>query len=702
MSLKQIIGADTLLDIQESYLQYIETSAAIYEVDGNYAASLFTSRWCDFLNQASKKLCGNVSEAEAMKSGKWICHEDCWAISLKSIKDKKPCEMECSGGIVIYAAPIIVEDIVFGSNNAGISNPPTDETKIREIADKFKVSSQELSKIAKEYMPRPEYVFNAVRNHILTASRTFVSTFLRRQAEEELIEYKEHLEVLVQERTAKLQTEVEERTKIEKELTDIFNLSLDIICIADLSYYFKKINPAFEKILGFTKEELLSRPFIEFIHPDDRDASIKEMIRLSQGMALTHFANRYLCKDGSYKYIEWAASPISDEGITYAIGRDVTKHRELEAQNKMILRTSIDSFIVVDPKGRLLDVNDSFCKMTGYSREEALKMSVSDIDAIESQEEAKIHIQRIIDTGGDRFETKQRTKDGRIIDVEVSVNYIKDKEIMFSFMRDITDRKTIERELNELNYNLQKRVAEEVQKNRLKDQLMYEQSRHIAIGELLVNIAHQWRQPLCAIGVIIQDLKDAYNCKELDDKYLENSIDTTFKELDYLSKTLDDFKNFYGRDGEKAYFNLSDTVHNTLSLMMGYLKSRNISIAYDMDDSIMIYGHTREFSQVILNLVSNIKDVFENRKIDNGLIKIASSIDPASGNVILTIMDNGGGIPDDILGKIFDPYFTTKSKRRGTGLGLYISKVMVEKNMNGSIIVRNTDDGCEFKIEVQR
>jgi len=145
-TLKAIVGEQLLLDIQNSYMEYLGTSAAIYEVNGDYAASLFTSNWCDFLNLSSKKLCGDVSEHAAQKSGKWICHEDCWQVSLQAMREAKPCERECSGGIIIYSVPIIADGTVIGVNNAGVSNPPTDLVKIRDIALRYKVSSEELLK----------------------------------------------------------------------------------------------------------------------------------------------------------------------------------------------------------------------------------------------------------------------------------------------------------------------------------------------------------------------------------------------------------------------------------------------------------------------------------------------------------------------------------------------------------------------------
>ncbi|MBF0343831.1 MAG: GAF domain-containing protein [Nitrospirae bacterium] len=278
----------------------------------------------------------------------------------------------------------------------------------------------------------------------------------------------------------------------------------------------------------------------------------------------------------------------------------------------------------------------------------------------------------------------------------------KDNEVEYFLftLKDVTLKKRYKDELRELNVNLQKRIDEEVEKSRRRDQLMYEQARHIAMGELLVNIAHQWRQPLCAIGVMVQDILDAYIFNELDEQYIEKSAKCIMKELLYLSDTIDDFKIFYERDKVKNHLNILHVVNRTLLLMADYFKSRGVTVDINIDGMINVYGYTNELSQVILNLLTNIRDIFEERRVNNGIVKIASYRETNTGRVVLTISDNGGGISNDIMGKIFDPYFTTKDKTRGTGLGLYIAKVIIEKNMQGAISVSNTVDGCQFRIEL--
>lgn len=254
MSLKNIIGEKLLYRIQDSYLKYLESSAAIYEVNGEYAAALFSSKYCDFLNQASRRLAGKTDE-EALKSGRWICHEDCWATSLKSIQDKRPCEMECSGGIKIYAAPIIANDMVIGSTNAGVSNPPTDEKGIKEIAEKYKVDPKELLRIAKEYVPRPEYVVNAAKNHILAAAESIAEIFLRKGAEEEIL--------LCQQAEEKLK-----QASVEWQKT--FDSIFDLVFIQDKDFRFVKVNKAVCDTLKVKSEDLIGKRCYEVLHKSDK------------------------------------------------------------------------------------------------------------------------------------------------------------------------------------------------------------------------------------------------------------------------------------------------------------------------------------------------------------------------------------------------------------------------------------------------
>ncbi|MBF0519364.1 MAG: PAS domain S-box protein [Nitrospirae bacterium] len=410
---------------------------------------------------------------------------------------------------------------------------------------------------------------------------------------------------------------------------------------------------------------------------------------------VTHFEYYYPLLE---RWYEGTVYPYTD-GISVYF-QDVTERKRLEEQDKTILRTSLDGFIIFNTEGGFIETNDAFCNMTGYTSEDLLNMSLSDIEASESPEETRLHIQQISDVGSDKFETKHKTKDGRIIDVEVSINFIRNSGLIFAFLRDITKRKNMEMQLNELNKNLQRRVTEEVEENRWKDQVMFEQSRHIAMGELLVNIAHHWRQPLNAISVIAQEIRDAKMFDDLTDEYLDSNVNIIMVELQLLSDTIDNFKSFYHVEKEKKRFSIAGAVEKSLSLMEGYFKNRQITIEVDVKNDIMVEGYPNEFSRAILSILNNTKDIFEERGIENGYIKIKLKKGDEAGKGMLCISDNGGGIREDIIGKIFDPYFTTKHKARGIGLGLYIAKSVIEMNMSGSIRAQNTDAGLEVIIEL--
>ncbi|MBF0464051.1 MAG: PAS domain-containing sensor histidine kinase [Nitrospirae bacterium] len=267
-------------------------------------------------------------------------------------------------------------------------------------------------------------------------------------------------------------------------------------------------------------------------------------------------------------------------------------------------------------------------------------------------------------------------------------------------IHDITKRKQMDEEIKTINQKLQNRVVEEVAKNRTKDQLMFEQSRHISMGELLMNISHHWRQPLCSIGLSIQDIKEAYMYGELDGKYLDNNIKSAMSDLNDLSETLDKFRNLYTYEKEQTEFNASEAIDKAEVLISGYIKNMGIRIEKELDRSLIIKGFQNEFTQIILNILTNAKDKFEQKSIPDGIIRVKLNKDAATDRMIISVLDNGGEIPNDIINKVFEPYFTTKDKAQRTGMGLYMSKVIVEQNMKGTLSARNNDGWCDFRIEI--
>ncbi|MBF0539216.1 MAG: ATP-binding protein [Nitrospirae bacterium] len=277
-------------------------------------------------------------------------------------------------------------------------------------------------------------------------------------------------------------------------------------------------------------------------------------------------------------------------------------------------------------------------------------------------------------------------------------------------LEEIKMRKKAQQALENFNQNLEAIVAREIEKRRLQENLLIQQSKMAAMGEMIGAIAHQWRTPLTGLALLFDDVKDAYEYGELNQTYLDRAIDESTQLIDFMSKTIDDFRRFYRTDKKKERFNARDAVQETLSLFSAQLRDNDIAVEilcpHNEDDLLCLYCYPNEFKQVILNIVNNARDAIieriEKKEITNGLGKIKIEI-TAHGNMVrVSVKDNGGGIKEEIISRVFEPYFTTKGAQKGTGIGLYMSKVIIENNMNGHIQAENIDDGCTFIIELNR
>ncbi|MEA3553877.1 MAG: cache domain-containing protein [Campylobacterota bacterium] len=263
------------------------------------------------------------------------------------------------------------------------------------------------------------------------------------------------------------------------------------------------------------------------------------------------------------------------------------------------------------------------------------------------------------------------------------------------------------KELVELNESLEEKVKKEIDESSKKDLMIFRQSKMATMGEMIGNIAHQWRQPLNSIGAIMMKL-EMINEIEYDDKRIVKIVEDTNKSLRYMSKTIDDFRNFFTTNKEKEEFYAHDVINEAISIIKVQLNDLNIKLTMiDNNGKIEVYGHKNELVQVLLNLINNAKDAIVSKRHDGSLdllerekfdAKITITIEDPEDGVIIYIKDNAGGIPKHINDKIFEPYFTTKFKSKGTGIGLYMSKMIVEKDMNGSLTVENDSEGAVFKM----
>ena len=232
---------------------------------------------------------------------------------------------------------------------------------------------------------------------------------------------------------------------------------------------------------------------------------------------------------------------------------------------------------------------------------------------------------------------------------------------------------------------------------REKERLLIQQSRQAAMGEMIGNIAHQWRQPLNTLGLYIQELPIVFEMGGFTKGYLDGTVEKSMQLVFHMSQTIDDFRNFFKPNKEKASFPLKDIIQNTVSLVEKSFSYQGIEICCFPGEEIHVEGYLNEFSQVLLNIMNNAKDVFLDRNIEHPILQVESFL--KGKKAVVTVTDNGGGVPENIIENLFDPYFTTKGPV-GTGVGLFMSKVIIEKSMNGKLSVRNTGHGAEFRIEV--
>jgi len=254
--------------------------------------------------------------------------------------------------------------------------------------------------------------------------------------------------------------------------------------------------------------------------------------------------------------------------------------------------------------------------------------------------------------------------------------------------------------LEQLNSNLQNRVQEEIEKNREKEQLLVEKSRFIALGEMISNIAHQWRQPLCELSSILMNVKFKHSLGVLDTNLMQKKSDEATVLIEYMSHTIDDFRNFFMPKKEKETFFLRDIMNSVMTIISSSLENNNIDVSIIIDKKITINTYLNEYQQVVLNIITNAKEVLMDHKIKNAFIKILAYEE--NDFIVLSIEDNGGGILTKPKNRIFEPYFTTKSQENGTGIGLYMSKIIIDKNMNGKLKVRNTKNGAKFLIYIPK
>ena len=368
------------------------------------------------------------------------------------------------------------------------------------------------------------------------------------------------------------------------------------------------------------------------------------------------------------------------------------KNKELKALNQSIntlFDVTLQTVVIYDKSGKIKYANDFAYGLLGYKEEDFIGKKIYNfvIDADKQEAErnlrlnsnSDIHIVTVINANGTHLHCQ--AKGGPIL-----YNGI---EARVSVLVDIS-------ELIQLNNNLEKKVQLELNKNREKEQIMLQQSKLASMGEMIGNIAHQWRQPLNTLALNTQMLEVDFEDKTIDSNYIQHYVKNNMLTIDFMSNTIDDFRNFFKKDKEKTTFELLPVIEEVLNIINQAFEKHGIKINTNIEKCIF-NGYKNELMQVILNILNNARDALIHSNTQHPTIDITVKCNTTK-SLAINIEDNAGGISKDIIDKIFEPYFTTKFQKSGTGIGLYMSKIIIETNMDGRLIGTNHNNGALFSI----
>jgi polar amino acid transport system substrate-binding protein len=261
-------------------------------------------------------------------------------------------------------------------------------------------------------------------------------------------------------------------------------------------------------------------------------------------------------------------------------------------------------------------------------------------------------------------------------------------------------QRRLSRKIRELNNTLEERVAEALERNRQQQLLMLHRDRLANMGEMIAMIAHQWRQPLNNLSLLNQLLITKYRQGKLDDELIEYFGSHSRKQIHQMSQTIDDFRNFYKPEREKQKFCIEEVLRQLIDLVNITYASEKIEIVYSFEGCNYFVGYPNEFSHAVLNIMNNARDALIEK--DFGSKKIYLNVREEGEEILVEICDNAGGIPEEILPRVFDPYFSTKNEKNGTGLGLYMTNVIITEHMESKISVKNREEGACFTIYLRR
>jgi len=476
-----------------------------------------------------------------------------------------------------------------------------------------------------------------------------------------------------------------------------------------------------EAIPGKTDDDLAWRAQAENYRLDDRQV-------IASGKSKLHYEESITLADGSLAHVSTSKVPLrgTQNDIIGMVGayEDITERKQAEEtlrEREMLIRellgSASEAIYGVTCDGAGLFVNNAGVRMLGYQDAEELigknihalihhsKPDGSPYPAHQCPLARAFGLVEEIHGDDEVF----WRKDGSHFPVEYwSHPMMRDNQVIGAVVTffDISERKQTAEALRRLNESLAEQVQSGVSKNMAQERLLIQQSRLAAMGEMIGNIAHQWRQPINALTLILANIKDAYEFNDLSKEFLDEEINNGQQLIQRMSSTIDDFRSFFKPNKEKQHFRVGEAVADAIKLVSSSFHNNEIGIDVTLSaEANIAFGYPNEFAQVVLNALSNAKDAITGKNGGSAVAtsrstrkiagKVSVRIEQGSDAIRVFICDNGGGIPEELLDKVFDPYFTTKEK--GTGIGLYMSKMIMD-NMGGDIAVHNRGDGAEILV----
>ena len=555
------------------------------------------------------------------------------------------------------------------------------------------------------------------------------------------IEAKETLEGQINERTAELTRSVTAKRESEERLRLFIEYAPTALAMFDRDMRYLYVSRRWRSDYGLGDSDLGKLSHYE-IFPEISEQWKEVHRRGLAGETVRKETDRFERADGSVQWIRWEVRPWFDAagevGGIVLFTEDITERELAEEklrQSELRFRTMADAMPqlawIAHADGFIFWYNRRWYEYTETTAEQMEGwgwQSVHDpqtLPAVLEQWQASI-------STGKPFEMVFPLKggDGQFRPFLTRVQPLKDTHghivQWFGTNTDVTEIKRAEDALQKLNDELEERVGQRtdelkwqntelqetyhklkvetaqrlqvVEELRQKELLLIQQNRMAAMGDMIGNIAHQWRQPLNVLGLKVQELGLYYELGELSEEHLNKNIAKAMEIVQHLSQTITVFQDFLRLNRDKIPFEVNQIIAKTVSLVDDGFKSQNISIDLSSTGDPQVDGYPTEYSQVLLNLLANAKDALIERHVTKGRIKMHSLVE--NGKTVVTVTDNAGGIDERIIDKIFDAYFTTKELGKGTGVGLFISKMIIETNMGGSLSVRNVEGGTEFKIVV--